>query len=45
MEDAVRMVIHGGLTILEAVRATKNCVSRQALRRELKKCYYGGKDS
>ena len=37
MSDAVRMVVHSGLTSLEAVRATKFCVTRQALQRELER--------
>ena len=36
MEDAVRMVMVGGLTHLEAIRATKFCVTRQALAKRLK---------
>ena len=35
MEDAARMVRFGGLTHLEAIRATKFCVTRQALAKQL----------
>ena len=35
MEDAIRMVMFGDLTHLEAIRATKFCVIRQALTKQL----------
>ena len=45
MEDAVRMVRFGGLTPLEAIRATKFCVTRQALVKQLDTELYTRTDS